>query len=167
METRLKLPPLPKLPKPREPDQAFRAGVRGTPCVIIDELPVIPLVVSRTPGPCIGAVERLSKWPPAQNVGDLTEHYKIGRGLRGIALKLDGWAESASAFVQTGQILLDHGAMHLRMNQPYGLEVLLTDYGKVLTSLPGHVRHNESVDEILSDLRTYANKHRKWDEHDL
>ncbi len=158
----MKLPPLPKLPKPREPDQAFRAGVRGTPCVIIDDLPVIPLVASRTPGPCIGAVERLSKWPPAQNVRDFTEQYKIGRALRGIALKLEGWGEGASAFMQTGQILLDHGAMHLRMHLAYGLEVLLEDYGKVLGSLPDKVRHHESVDDILSEVRDFANKHREW-----
>ncbi|MDE2480839.1 MAG: hypothetical protein KGN02_01445 [bacterium] len=163
----MKLPPLPKLPKPREPDQAFRAGVRGAPCVIIDDLPVIPLVVSRTPGPCIGAVERLRKWPPAQNVSDFTEQYKIGRGLRGIALKLEGWGEGASAFMETGQILLDHGAMHLRMNQPYGLEVLLEDYGKLLASLPDEARHDESVDDILSEIRAFANKRREWDEHDF
>ena len=163
----MNLPPLPKLPKPHEPDQAFRAGVRGTPCVIIDDLPVIPLVVSRNPGPCIGAVERLRKWPPAQNVRDFSEQYKIGRALRGIALKLEGWSESETAFMQTGQILLDHGAMHLRMNQPYGLEVLLEDYGKVLNSLPDRVRRGESVDAILAEVRNFANKHREWDEHDF
>jgi len=163
----VKLSPLPKLPNPREPDQAFRAGARGTPCVIIDDLPVIPVVVRRDPGPCIGAVERLSKWPPAQNVPDFTEQYKIGRALRGIALKLDRWGEGAPAFMQTGQILLDHGAMHLRLNQEYGLDVLLEDYGKVLASLPDHVRHGESVDAILTEVRDFANKHREWDEYDF
>ena len=163
----MKLPPLPKLPNPREPDQAFRAGVRGTPCVVIDDMPVIPLVVSRTPGPCIGAVERLSKWPPAQHVLDFTEHYRIGRALRGVAVKMDVWGENAAAFVQTGQILLDHGAMHLRLRQPYGLEVLLEDYGKVLTSLPDYVRRGESVNGILFEIRAFANKHREWDEFDF
>lgn len=163
----MKLPPLPILPKPREPDQAFRAGVRGTPCVIIDDLPMIPVVVSRDPGPCIGAVERLSKWPPAQNVLDFTEQYKIGRALRGIALKLESWGEDASAFMKTGQILLDHGAVHLRMKEQYGFEVLVEDYGKVLASLPDHVRRDESVDDILSEVRDFANKHREWDEYDF
>lgn len=163
----MKLPPLPKLPKPRDGDQAFRAGVRGAPCVIIDELPVIPIVVSFTPGACIAAAERLNKWPPAQNVSDFAEQYKIGRTLRGIALKLERWGEAASAFMQTGQTLLDHGAMHLRMKHPYGLDVLLEDYAKVLRSLPDHVRRDESVDDILTEIRDFAIKRREWDEHDF
>jgi hypothetical protein len=163
----VKLPPIPKLPRPRDRDQAFRAGVRGAPFVIIDDLPAIPLVVSRPPGPNIATVERISKWPPGQKVSDLIEQYKIGRALRGIAVKLDRWKEPGSIFMQTGRILLDHGAMHLRLNQPYNLSVFLEDYGKLLSALPDHVRRNESVDDILVEIREFANKHREWDEYDF
>lgn len=162
----MKTPPLPKLPEPRHPDEAVRAGVRGAPFAIIDYLPVVPIVVSQAPGPSIAAVERLNSWPPAR-ASSPREAYKVGRALRGIALKLDRWQEAASVFMQTAQILLEHGAMHLRLNQPYGLSVLLDDYARVLRSLPNYVRRNESVDDILKQTADFANMQREWDEYDF
>ncbi len=161
------LPPFPELPTPRDSDQAFRAGVRGAPCVVIDNLPVVPVLVSYLPGPCVSAVERLSKWPPAQNTPSIDEHYKIGRALRGIALKLDAWREDAQTFVQTGQMLLDHGALHLRLSQPYDLNVLLEDYGKILAPIPDRARRGQAVSEILDEIHAYSKKRRQWDQPDF
>lgn len=163
----METPPLPRVPEPTNRDEALRAGVRGAPFAKIDDLPIVPIVVSHSPGPNIAAVERINSWPPAQKLSDLQELYKIGRCLRGIALKLDRWREAEGVFMQTAQILLDHGAMHLRLNQPYGLSILLDDYGKVLRSLPKYVRRNESVDTIIEELAQFANKPREWDEYDF
>jgi hypothetical protein len=163
----VKIPPLPNCPKPTHRDEAFRAGVRGAPFAKIDDLPIVPIVVTHAPGPDIAAVERLNSWPPAQKLTDLQEVYKIGRCLRAIALKLDRWREAESVFMKTAQILLDHGALHLRLNRAYGLSVLLDDYEKVLQSLPNYVRRNESVEGIIAELSQFANKSREWDEHDF
>lgn len=163
----MKIPPLPKLPEPASRDEALRAGVRGAPFAGIDHLPIVPIVVSSPPGLNIAAVQRINSWPPGQKISDLQELYKIGRCLRGIALKLDRWREAEVVFMQTAQILLDHGAMHLRLNHPYGLSVLLDDYAKVLRSLPNYVRRNESVDDILKETADFANMHREWDEYDF
>jgi hypothetical protein len=163
----VKIPPLPNCPKPTNRDEAFRAGVRGAPFTKIDDLPIVPIVVSCPPGPNIAAVERINSWPPAQKLSVLQEVYKIGRCLRGIALKLDRWREAEAVFMKTAQILLDHGAMHLRLNHAYGLSVLLDDYAKVLQSLPNYARRNESVESIIAELSQFANKSREWDEHDF
>ena len=164
----MNLPPLPKLPKPRNHDQAVCAGVHGAPNVIIDDLPFVPVVVTRVPMPNsnIVAAERIGSWPPARDVADLVEIYRIGRALRGIALLLDRWGHPSTAIVQTGQALLDRGAFHLRMDQPYGLAVLLNDYAKVLQAIPVHGRGNQSVTDIIDEIAAFAAKHREWDTYD-
>lgn len=164
----MQLPPIPQLPKPRNRDQAFRAGVRGAPFVIIDELLAVPIAVSRVPAPNsnIVAVESLRAWPPARDLSDLGEAYRIGRIVRGIALALDRWGLPSTAIMQTGQALLDHGALHLRLRQPYGEDVLLDDFGKLLNSMPDHVRNNEPVPKIVGEIDTFAKKQREWDELD-
>lgn len=161
------LPPIPKLPPPRSQGEAFRAGLRGAPFVMIDNLAVIPLIVTRAPGPNLLEVERLRNWPPAGAIPDIREVYALGRAIRGVALVLDRWNEGSTAILHTSQILLDHGALHLRLRQPYRLNVLLEDYERVLRSFPDRVRRNQSVESLLNEVSAYAKKQHAWDEYDF
>jgi hypothetical protein len=105
-------------------------------------------------------------WPPAVKIAKL-EAYSIGRAVRGIALLSDECAAEPMATLQLLDLICTYGIMHVRLRQPYALDVFLDDFQKTIEQSASSILGSRDVHSMRAQIVAFATKHRVWDEHDF